>query len=360
MLIDNVEEMILRQLNNQLSKDELEELRAWYESSEENKKLYRDYSVILMGQAIASDKALFANKTEAAWKRTRKKMHKKREVSLFTPLLKYASVAAIALLIGVYAAQYLSSDPGIDDEILVEVPLGSKSKVQLPDGSSVWLNSGTRLTYTRSFGKTNRSVTLDGEGFFDIAKNKKMPFTVRAGETNIRVLGTQFNFKAYSDDERSRVTLLEGSLSVSLTADKETETLIVPNDQVVIDNKNSALEVRQVEAANYALWTEVKEESLAAVLYKQEDKNLPQMQLRNQTFRNVLLYDEETLSQIVKDLGRAFNVSIELADKEIANRVFYGDFRNEESLYEILDIITSSEDIIYQIKDNKITISQVK
>ena len=75
----------------------------------------------------------------------------------------------------------------------VTVPAGSKSQIVLPDGTAVWLNSGSKLSYTEDFGKNNRTVYLDGEGFFDVTKNKKIAFEVYAGETRIRVLGTQFN-----------------------------------------------------------------------------------------------------------------------------------------------------------------------
>ena len=89
-------------------------------------------------------------------------------------------------------------------------------------------------------------------------------------------------------------------------------------------------------------------------------RSLPQMHTPNQTFRNTLFFDEEPLSQIVKDLSRAYNVTIQLGCKEIATGIYYGDFRNEENLYEILDVITSSGEIYYEVRDNKIIINKNK
>ena len=78
---------------------------------------------------------------------------------------------------------------------------GSKSKIQLPDGSTVWLNAGSKLTYTKDFGKEIREVTLIGEAFFDVTKMKEKPFIIHTSSINIKVLGTAFNVKAYPEDK---------------------------------------------------------------------------------------------------------------------------------------------------------------
>lgn len=356
MPIDNLEEMIVRQLSNNLTEKEAEEFARWYNSSEENKKLYTDYCVLLKAQSIASDRRLFETDKICSWNRLHKRIHQRVLSNFWVPVLKYASVAVIALLIGMGSHLFLN-ETKTGKGIQVEVPAGSKSKIVLPDGTSVWLNSGTRLIYNGDFGKANRTIYLDGEGFFDVTKNKNIPFEVYAGETRIQVLGTKFDMKAYSTDERKRITLLEGSLSVAMNDTRGDEKIIVPNEQAVITKGSSDIQVRQVEATNYVSWTETKKEVLTATEPK-IDALLPQMQTPNQTFRNTLFFDEEPLSQIVKDLSRAYNVTIQLASEEIAGDIYYGDFRNEESVYEILDVITSSGEINYEIRDNKIIINK--
>lgn len=357
MPIDNLEEIIVRQLSNNLTEKEADELLNWYNSSEDNKKLYNDYCVLLKAQSIALDRRLFEKDNMRSWKRLRRRIQQRRVSGFWLPVLRYASVAVVALLVGMGIHMLLSDADTATGGMQVTVPAGSKSKIVLPDGTSVWLNSGSKLTYTGDFGKINRVIYLDGEGFFDVTKNKEIPFEVYAGEARIRVLGTQFNMKAYSMDERKRITLLEGSLSVAVNDTKSGGKVIVPNEQAVIVKGSSDIHVRQVKAANYVSWTETRKEVLAAVEPK-ADKLLPQMQIPNQTFRNTLFFDEEPLSQIVKDLSRAYNVTIQIADKEIAADIYYGDFRNEESVYEILDVITSSGDIYYEIRDNKIIINK--
>lgn len=359
MPITNVEEMIIRQLDNKLTGNELDELAKWYNSSAENQKLYRDYCALLKAQAIASDKALFEKDRIRSWNRLKKRIQKDRGTHhLWTPVWKYASVAVVALLIGLGGGAYFTQDVESEQETIVEVPMGAKSKVILPDGTAVWLNSDTKLVYTKDFGRKNRTVYLDGEGFFDVTKNKKLPFEVYAGETHIRVLGTRFDMKAYSDDVRKRVTLLSGSLSIAMKGDAGSAKIISPDEQAIIVKGNPAIEVRPVEAKNYILWTETKKEAIGSVKSHNANPQLPQMRSPSQTFRNTLLFDEEPLTQIVRDLSRAFNVVIELGSEDIGSEIYYGDFRNEEDIYEILNVITSSGKIDYKVKENKIIIKK--
>ena len=197
MPIDNLEEMIVRQLSNNLTEQEAKELLNWYNTSEDNRKLYRDYCVLLKAQSVASDRRLFEKDNMRSWKRLKRRIQQRKISGFWLPVLRYASVAVVALLVGVGLHMFFyTTDTVTGGGMQVTVPAGSKSQIVLPDGTAVWLNSGSKLSYTEDFGKNNRTVYLDGEGFFDVTKNKKIAFEVYAGETRIRVLGTQFNMKA--------------------------------------------------------------------------------------------------------------------------------------------------------------------
>ncbi len=360
MPIDNLEEMIVRQLSDNLTTQEAEELLNWYNASEDNRKLYRDYCVLLKAQSVASGRLLFEQDRMRSWTRLKRRIRQRKPSRFRLPVVRYAAVAAVALLVGVGVHQLFDTGGTPAGGMQVTVPAGSKSQIVLPDGTSVWLNSGSRLSYTDDFGKANRTVYLDGEGFFDVTKNKRMAFEVYAGETHIRVLGTRFNMKAYAADERKRVTLLSGSLSVATDGDAHRrETILVPDEQAVIRKGSSDIEVRRVKAGNYALWAAPQKETLATAK-PQADALLPQMHTPNRTFRNTLFFDEEPLEQIVKDLSRAYNVTIRLGCEEIAADIYYGDFRNEENLFQILDVITSSGEINYEVKENQIIINKNK
>lgn len=355
MINENIEEMIIRQQRGELSDAELKELKEWYDSSDDNRKVYSDYCVILKSQSVSSASHLFKDDEENSWIKIHKRIFRQKIRLYLIPISRYAAVAVIAFLIGYL---FLNNPGGISNHIIsIEVPMGSKTKITLPDGSNVWLNAGSKLCYSSDFGKTSRNISLNGEGYFSVTKNKKKPFIITSGETRIRVLGTKFDLKAYADDDLARVTLLEGSLSISSKKENIKETIISPNQQAFIQRGSYSVKVRSVKAGDYILWTQPIKENIA-VVERHIDKELPEMKTPNSTMRNTLFFDEEPLSQIVKDLSRAFNVNIELVDNSIASSIYYGDFRNDESIYDILNVITSSHDIKYEIRDNKILISK--
>lgn len=354
----NIEELIFRQLKNDLSKEERDFLFAWYKASDANKKLYTDYCVLFKSREVEVARSFFEQKKELGWMRISTRLHSRRflikkSIRVFG---RYAAVALIAFLLGSATLWYLQPQP---DHLLqsIEVPLGAKSRVTLPDGSQVWLNSGSVLSYCNGFGKENRQLTLEGEGCFDVVSNKILPFEVFCGDVKIKVLGTKFNMKSYADDETAKVTLIEGSLNISSSFENGRSRTIKPNQQAIIDKRSRRLSVKRVDAFNYSLWTKPKKED---VTQKQmtRDANLPNLVVPNTTLRNILFFDEEPLNQIIRDLERAFNVSIELEEPNIGVQRFYGDFRNDETIYEILDIITQNSSLKYKIHDHKIIITK--
>lgn len=354
----NVEELIFRQLKNSLSSEEERELLEWYRKSENNRKLYADYCILFKSREIESVKPYFEKNKEQAWRHFNYRLKNKQRISrgVIFNILRYAAVIIMAFSMGV-ATLWLLQPETEELAQCIEIPLGSKSRITLPDGTKVWLNSGSTLIYQNGFGKNNRTLTLDGEGCFDVTKNKKLPFEVYSGDVKIKVLGTKFNLKSYSGDESAKITLLEGSLNVSMCKGAHREKTIVPNQQVVINKNSHQLVVKDVDALNYAMWTEAKKEDVAtkSVIH---DKKLPDMVVPNTTLRNILFFDEEPLNQIIRDLERAYNVSIELKEKNIGKEKFYGDFRNEETIYDILKVITMNSDLKYEVKNNKIIISK--
>jgi transmembrane sensor len=122
----------------------------------------------------------------------------------------------------------------------IETPRGSQYKVILPDGSNVWLNASSSLKYPVIFSGNKRNVELAGEAYFEVAKNKEMPFVVHTQTQDVQVLGTHFNINAYPDETETKTTLLEGKVLVS----KGTESKMMrPGDQVVNANQSRALEL---------------------------------------------------------------------------------------------------------------------
>jgi ferric-dicitrate binding protein FerR (iron transport regulator) len=190
-------------------------------------------------------------------------------------------------------------------------PVGSQTKIILPDSTVVWLNSGSSLKYNRSFGKKSREVALAGEGYFEVKKDKTKPFTVHTDSINVNVLGTVFNVKAYTEEATVTVNLIEGSVAVSLPkATIEGSLIMKPNERLVFDKQTKDIKTSEVDAARSALWTTGK-----------------------------LCFVDATLEQIAKDLERKYDVKIQIASEKTKNEVFSGSINLNLSLKEVLSYI---------------------
>lgn len=355
-----IEELIDKQLSGLLSSEEYTYLRQWYNASPENKKQYEEYCILRKYLHVLNSKKRFRPSVESAYKRfvvrigTISREH--RTFSLYKTL-RYAAILLLVFGLGATTFYFFQSHY-IQTQLTqtIEIPFGSKSKIVLPDGTTVWLNSGSILSYENNFGKNNRDVKLSGEGYFEVTKNRNLPFKVFSGKVQVEVLGTKFNFKSYSDDESAKVTLVEGSLNVGIE-DKKQEVHLIPNQQAIFDKAKKDMKVKNVKADLYAMWTLLKEEPIDKKQIN-VDKVLAKTENPNITLRNTLFFDEESLIQIVRDLERVFNVQIEIKDEKLKSEKFYGDFRNEETLYDILKMMAESNNLHYVVDNNKIVISR--
>lgn len=119
-------------------------------------------------------------------------------------------------------------------QITVEAPYGSKTKLYLPDGTLVWLNAGSKMSYAQDFGINERSLNLSGEAYFEVTRNEEIPFKVHTEELDVKVLGTKFNFRNYKDDLEAKVCLLEGKVALNT---RQKETILHPDQQALLDKK---------------------------------------------------------------------------------------------------------------------------
>lgn len=229
----------------------------------------------------------------------------------------FRSIAAIFILvISVSVASfYIYKDfaSPADNTICYETfsPIGSQTKIILPDSTVVWLNSGSSLKYSQSFGRKNREVSLYGEGYFEVKKDKTKPFYVLTDSLNVRVLGTIFNVKAYNEDTNVTVNLIEGSVDVSLPkANNEGSLIMKSNDRLVFNKQTKKVELSKTDASRSALWTTGK-----------------------------LCFVDATIEQISKDLERKYNIKINIDNDKIKKELFSGSLNLNLSLKEILSYI---------------------
>lgn len=217
----------------------------------------------------------------------------------------------------------------------LKVPFGKKFGLTLSDGSKVYLNSGSSITYPNTFNSSSkRVVTLQGEAYFEVKSNKKKPFIVKTDLLNIRVLGTKFNVSAYKNDNSNSVTLVEGKVavgkSVAFKNQKSKSILLEPNQRAFAKrNSNNTIIKKQVASVSkYISW-----------------KN------RELEFKNDKFID------ITKKLERNFNVKIVSNNKRLNNIEFTGNF-NKQDVFDILDSFRVHTPFTYTVENNNILIKK--
>lgn len=205
-----------------------------------------------------------------------------------------------------------------------EVPYGEKSKIILADGSTVWLNSGSTLRYSTNFNNKNRSVILDGEGYFEITKKDGLPFKVSTNEYEIVVKGTKFNVTAYKDDPYVSTTLIEGKVEVNY---KNKTYVMNPGEEMKLDKATGEMQQGFVNTSHINSW-----------------------------INNVIEYDNITLQELMAKLSRRFNASITIRNSKLNDYTFNISLRNDETLDQILNAIQKIVPIKIQKENQKYTI----
>lgn len=230
---------------------------------------------------------------------------------------------------------------------LVVTNNGSRTKLILPDGSSVWLNAGSKLNYNKNFDAALREVYLTGEAFFDVVKDPKRPFVIHTSKMDVKVLGTQFNVKAYEQDKTFETSLLHGSVEVFLKKDRGTKYLLKPNQKLVLANKGPQ------QNKNASPGTNARESivQIKELTYINGTNN----DVESSWTRNILSFEDESFSEVSKKMERWYDVKFEFNNKRWENEFLSGSFE-KESLDQAMTALKFSTGFDFSIKDKIITI----
>ena len=330
----HIDELIANYLTEGLDKNALDELKTWIAASAENQQYFIRQREIWFS-AVSREAASVYDK-DKAFENFRNRVESQKEIQStsrrgfsLSALWRYAAVVAIIIAVG--CISHWQGEVNVKDtfaDISVEAPLGSKTKLYLPDGTLVWLNAGSRMTYSQGFGVDNRKVELEGEGYFEVKRNEKIPFFVKTKDLQLQVLGTKFNFRDYPEDHEVVVSLLEGKVGLNNLLREEKEAVLSPDERAVLNKANGLLTVESVTASNASQWTD-----------------------------GYLFFDEELLPDIAKELERSYNVKIHIANDSLKTFRFYGNFvRREQNIQEVLEALASTEKMQYKIEERNITI----
>lgn len=327
MNTDNYIELIVRLIHGTITMEEKQLLTNWLNKRDEFDQLaeeqwqlashkineqYQSEQLDLIEQKLGFD--------------TNKKPSTKQR-HLHPVWIRFGAVAASVLfLLSIGLNYYLLTPEQTIPDSIVSVDKGQKASLTLPDGTKVWLNSGSQITYGTRFNNKERILQLDGEAFFDVAPDKDRPFIVEAGPVSVKALGTSFNVKSYGDEEDIQTVLTSGKVEVFTD---NTSYTIEPDQRVVYNKATGDMEKTGVtNGLMYAEW-------------------------RN----NRLIFRSETLENIVRQLERTYNTEIIIESESLKQYKITGSAGNN-SLESILQIMALTCPLTYEVKNDKIILKE--
>lgn len=360
---NKISELLDRLHQNKLSKKESEHLFSRFRDENPNDDELNEFYLseweksTTVGELPSSGEIWkkTANQLGIYTKNTKNGMKKIYQLSF----MKYAAVFIVAFLSAWMLRSIMWNKHAIEPKdqynSIISVSNGSKSDIQLPDGSVVKLNSGSTLIYPSSFEADNRTVKLEGEGFFTIRKDSLRPFYVNTSNISVKVLGTVFNVKSYADENTIETILVSGAVAIynGLKASgkslyEKPAAMLKPNERATyIKNISKAKSKISYQSGQGQKQTNLIIDKLtdAGTYIAWKD--------------NILKFDNEKFDSIIRRLERWYGVKIDLKYPELNNERFSGQF-DSETLEQALNAIAITEPFAFDIKKNTVIIYKKK
>jgi len=308
-----------KKLNGEISSSESVQLQQWLDAAPENRTLWQQVKSIW--QSTGSLQMSLIIDHDKAWAQIQERINTTHKVQPLwqRPIIR---VAAAALIVALAAFGYFLQTPGGNS---YHTLAGQTLEVQLPDGSKVWLNENSQLSYANSFNKTQREVQLMGEGFFEVAKDPQRSFIIRSEQITTTVLGTTFNVRSDNQHNQAEVTVASGRVQVE-AGDQESVTLVA-GDRALWNEEKGLLQKIIHQDPNFLAWRDKK-----------------------------LVFENTELSQVVKDLEEYFGVTITLNNQDIAQCQLTSTFQ-EPRLDEVMEVLALTLNLNYTLSGDEHLIS---
>lgn len=319
---ENIAKLIVRYSESEpLGEDEARELWEWLNADEDNRTLLYESKYMLHKLKTPPEIHL-----DQCYRELTGRIASSGLISP-TPRLKvirraalYAASLIAAIAVGVGASHFITGEAAVRTEYIhISAGPGDMSEIRLPDGSTVVLKPSSKLTYPTSFVDGERSVKLTGEAFFEVTTNRQRPFTVESERQRVRVFGTSFNVMAYPGYNINQVTLLSGSVEMSVL-DKDGymagSFMMTPDQQATFDRATGAVSVHMLSKNDADRdWT-----------------------------ANVYYFENRPLSEIAGRLEHYYGVGITIADEEIASTLYSGTLSLDMDIKETLSALNIEKD----------------
>lgn len=321
--------LIANYLSGEATQAEKDELNQRMEESPANRRLFEQTQKVWEKSHSYFSASDITSDREKIKDRIIKELSKPaKTVNLYTWIYRVAAILALPLMLGI--GWYLGAAPGHIETTMNEVtaPKGQIAKCVLADGTVIWLNAGTTIKYDTSLkmkkSKT-REVHLDGEAHFQVSKNTGTPFIVTTERTQIKVLGTVFNLKAYSGENKVEATLEEGSVEFTLNKNTTKPVILKPGEQIVYHISEGMLTVGKVETYLFTAWKDGK-----------------------------FVFKDADLGTIILELEKLYDVRIHLQNDSLRKLHFRGMFEYDQNIFSALETLERTTKISYRMNGRDI------
>ena len=317
------QESLIRYIVGDATTEEKSSIAIWLDADPEHMREFlafrKLYDITLWHEDIMDAHITYTSKIKKPFK----------VKNLIVEVLKIAAIFAVTF----WGIRYFQPSLSVVVPVVVpvamqtiHVPAGQRAELTLTDGTKVWLNAKTTFVFPNHFSTNSRNVTLDGEGYFEVASNKNQPFIVKTEKYNVKVWGTQFNVMAYSGNPIFETSLLEGSVEL-LSPGTDKGLMIHPNERIFL--KNNSLVRAPISNFNHFLWKE-----------------------------GLISFDNESFTEMADKLELYFDLKINLENDQILNNRYTGKFRMKDGVEHILKVLQLSNKFRFKIDEklNLITI----
>lgn len=323
---NHIDLLISNYLSGEASQTEKDELNRWIGESPANKRLFDESQRIWTNARINFPASQIRSDREKVKDQIiRQTSGSTKMVAFPSWIYRVAAVLALPIMLGI--GWYLGASKNNAENQLCEVtaPKGQISKCVLADGTEVWLNAASTIKYDPSLSGNTREVSLDGEAYFKVSKNKHKPFVVNTKNAQIKVLGTIFNLKAYSGEETVETTLEEGSVEFSLNQGAAKPIVLKPGEQLVYNIQDKEISLGMVETYLHTAWKDGK-----------------------------FVFKDADLKTIITELERLYDVRIHLDNDSLLHLRFRGMFEYEQNIFSALETLERTTNIKYRMNGRDI------
>ena len=368
---NEIESLIIRLIENKCSDEEKEEFYKWFLKPGNELFLTELLSSVLrelpeenMGGHPSLDRIysqiLFEIKHRELNDSEKRLLHKKERFGKVRRLILGGISTAAVFFIAFFLGSISNKEDRITDINLtsgnalneIRAPLGSKSELTLTDGTIILLNAGSSISYRSDYNSLNRDLILEGEAFFKVAKNSNLPLVVSAGNIYIKATGTEFNVKAYVDEDIVETTLINGEVQIFQKVDNENEQVIVlkPNEKAIYSNKSDHLALEKIKKSEPFAVKPIELSSDNILVASKTDVD----QVTAWT-KNKLIIKSEGLESLCIKLQRKYDVRFVFGDEAVKEFRFSGTLL-DETLEQIMDVIKTAAPIDYVIDGKTVII----